>query len=86
MGQCGRITTLIVPAEMRLLFRTTFAPEYDLDFAIAAIPTAAAAMAKKYHFRGATLHGLNDIILNSGLSIDYNLVSRQAELFQELPR
>src|ERR1700677_3344010 len=37
------------------------------------------AFAKKYGFRGATLHGLNDIILRTGLSVDYNEVSRQAE-------
>ena len=39
-------------------------------------------MAKKHDFRGATLHGLNDIILNSGLSVDYRIVSKQAELFR----
>ena len=37
------------------------------------------AKAKQYGFRGATLHGLNDIILQSGLSVDYNEVSRDAE-------
>lgn len=37
------------------------------------------AFAKKYGFRGATLHGLNDIILRTGLAVDYNEVSRQAE-------
>ena len=34
------------------------------------------AFAKKYGFRGATLHGLNDIILRTGLSVDYNDVSK----------
>lgn len=37
------------------------------------------AFAKQYGFRGATLHGLNDIILHSGLSVDYNEVSKVAE-------
>jgi hypothetical protein len=37
------------------------------------------AFAKKYGFRGATLHGLNETILRTGLSVDYNEVSRQAE-------
>src|SRR5271163_2473857 len=37
------------------------------------------AFAKQYGFRGATLHGLNQIILNSGLAVDYNEVSRLAE-------
>jgi aminopeptidase len=65
-------------------FSDHICPEYDLVFAITdySLTAPLTAMAKKHHFRGATLHGLNDIILNSGLSIDYNLVSRQAELFR----
>ena len=65
-------------------FSDHICPEYDLVFAITdySLTAPLTAMAKKHDFRGATLHGLNDIILNSGLSIDYNLVSRQAELFR----
>jgi aminopeptidase len=37
------------------------------------------AFAKQYGFRGATLHGLNQTILNSGLAVDYDEVSRNAE-------
>jgi leucyl aminopeptidase (aminopeptidase T) len=37
------------------------------------------AFAKQFGFRGATLHGLNSIILETGLAVDYNEVSRQAE-------
>jgi leucyl aminopeptidase (aminopeptidase T) len=37
------------------------------------------AFAKRFGFRGATLHGLNDVILRSGLAVDYNDVSAQAE-------
>ncbi len=37
------------------------------------------AFAKQYGFRGATLHGVNDIILASGLSVNYEEVSREAE-------
>ncbi|HEX8312840.1 MAG TPA: hypothetical protein VF614_16070 [Chthoniobacteraceae bacterium] len=37
------------------------------------------AFAKQYGFRGATLHGVNQIILSSGLAVDYNEVSVQAE-------
>ena len=40
------------------------------------------AFARKYGFRGATLHGLNEIILHTGLSVDYNEVSRDAEKFR----
>jgi len=65
-------------------FSNHICPEYDLVFAITdySLTAPLTAMAKEHDFRGATLHGLNDIILNSGLSIDYNLVSRQAELFR----
>lgn len=37
------------------------------------------AFAKRYGFRGATMHGLNEVILRTGLSVDYDEVSRQAE-------
>jgi len=37
------------------------------------------AKCKEFGFRGATLHGLNQIIVDSGLSVDYNLVSDEAE-------
>ena len=37
------------------------------------------AKCKVHGFRGATLHGLNDIILNSGLAVDYHEVSADAE-------
>lgn len=37
------------------------------------------AFAKKHGFRGATMHGMNEVILRSGLAVDYFDVSRQAE-------
>lgn len=37
------------------------------------------AFAKQYGFRGATLHGVNEIILSSGLSVNYLEVSKEAE-------
>lgn len=37
------------------------------------------ALAKQIGFRGATLHGVNDIILRSGLAVDYHEVSKAAE-------
>ena len=67
-----------------MTFTEHICPKYDLIFAITdySLTAPLTSMAKKYGFRGATLHGLNDIILNSGLSVDYQLVSRQAELFR----
>ena len=34
---------------------------------------------KNFNFRGATMHGMNDVILNSGLAVDYQEVSDDAE-------
>ncbi|MBV9672922.1 MAG: hypothetical protein JO076_08885 [Verrucomicrobia bacterium] len=56
-------------------------PEYDIILCISTYSATAplTAFAKKYGFRGATLHGLNSIILATGLSVDYEDVSRTAE-------
>jgi hypothetical protein len=56
-------------------------PDYDLILCITTYSATAplTAMAKKYNFRGATMHGVNDIILSTGLAVDYNEVSVNAE-------
>lgn len=56
-------------------------PNYDLILCISTYSATAplTASAKKHGFRGATLHGVNDIILRSGLAVDYEQVSRTAE-------
>ncbi len=56
-------------------------PNYDLILCISTFSATAplTAKCKEYGFRGATLHGLNDIILNSGLAVDYEEVSADAE-------
>jgi len=56
-------------------------PAYDIVLCISTYSATAplTALAKKIGFRGATLHGLNKIILDTGLSVDYEEVSRQAE-------
>ena len=41
------------------------------------------ASAKKYGFRGSTMHGMNDIILKSGLAVDYNEVSDETERLRQ---
>jgi aminopeptidase len=53
---------------------------YITDYSATAPATAAA---KKHGFRGATMHGMNDIILNTGLSVDYNEVSKETELLRK---
>ncbi|HEV7405722.1 MAG TPA: hypothetical protein VGO11_22450 [Chthoniobacteraceae bacterium] len=54
---------------------------YDLVLCISTYSATAplTALAKQFGFRGATMHGMNDIILASGLSVDYFEVSKQAE-------
>jgi aminopeptidase len=56
-------------------------PNYDLILCISTYSATAplTAFAKSFGFRGATLHGLNEIILASGLAVDYNEVSKTAE-------
>ena len=56
-------------------------PNYDLILCISTWSATAplTAKAREYGFRGATLHGLNEVILNSGLAVDYHEVSRDAE-------
>ena len=56
-------------------------PNYNLILCISTFSATAplTAFAKQYGFRGATLHGLNKIILSTGLAVDYNEVSKAAE-------
>jgi leucyl aminopeptidase (aminopeptidase T) len=56
-------------------------PKFDLILCISTFSATAplTAFAKQFGFRGATLHGLNEIILSSGLAVDYNEVSKTAE-------
>ena len=56
-------------------------PIYDIILCITEWSATAplTAKCKEFGFRGATMHGMNDIILNSGLSVDYDDVSSDAE-------
>ncbi len=56
-------------------------PNYDIILCISTFSATAplTAKCKEFGFRGATLHGLNDIILNTGLAVDYDEVSADAE-------
>ncbi len=56
-------------------------PNYNLILCISTFSATAplTAKCKEFGFRGATLHGLNDVILNSGLAVDYHEVSADAE-------
>jgi len=56
-------------------------PNYDLLLCLSTYSATAplTAFAKQYGFRGATLHGVNQIILSTGLAVDYHEVSTEAE-------
>lgn len=64
-----------------LSLETDIYPDYDIILCVSTYSATAplTAMAKKYNFRGATLHGVNEVILSTGLAVDYNDVSRDAE-------
>lgn len=55
--------------------------KYDIILCITDYSATAplTASSKKYGFRGTTMHGLNDIIIESGLSVDYNDISKKTE-------
>ena len=57
-------------------------PNYDIILCVTDWSATAplTEKCKKFGFRGATLHGVNDVILSSGLAVDYNEVSEDAEL------
>ncbi|MGK0464113.1 MAG: hypothetical protein ACJAT5_000520 [Lentimonas sp.] len=56
-------------------------PNYDIILTVSTYSATAplTSKCKEFGFRGATLHGLNQIILDSGLSVDYDIVSEEAE-------
>lgn len=56
-------------------------PEYQLILVVSTYSATAplTAKAKEFGFRGATLHGLNQVIVDTGLSVDYEEVSADAE-------
>ena len=56
-------------------------PNYGIILTVSTFSATAplTAKAKEFGFRGATLHGLNQIILNTGLAVDYNEVSDDTE-------
>ena len=56
-------------------------PEYDIILCVSTFSATAPLTAKcrEFGFRGATMHGMNEIILQSGLAVDYDEVSADAE-------
>ncbi len=60
-------------------------PNYDLILTVSTYSATAplTAKCKEFGFRGATLHGLNQVIVETGLSVDYNDVSADAEALRQ---
>jgi len=73
------------PDGRQLSFEKDIYPNYDLILCVSTYSATAplTASAKQHGFRGATLHGVNDIILSSGLSVDYDEVSVEAEKLRQ---
>jgi hypothetical protein len=71
----------VTPTGKEVRFERDIYPNYDLILCISTYSATAplTVFAKKYGFRGATLHGLNQTILETGLAVDYEIVSRDAE-------
>ena len=72
---------VFAPDGHQLSFQKDIYPNYDLILCISTYSATAplTAWAKKFGFRGATLHGVNQTILETGLSVDYDVVSAEAE-------
>ena len=56
-------------------------PNYDIILTVSTYSATAplTEKCKEFGFRGATLHGLNQVILDTGLAVDYEQVSENAE-------
>ncbi len=65
----------------QLSFERDIYPHYGIILCISTYSATAplTAHAKKHGFRGATMHGMNTVILRTGLAVDYDEVSRDAE-------
>lgn len=73
------------PDGRQLSFEKDIYPNYDIILCVSTYSATAplTASAKQHGFRGATLHGVNDIILSSGLAVDYDEVSVEAEKLRQ---
>jgi hypothetical protein len=73
------------PEGQQVSFEKDIYPRYDILLCISTHSATAplTASAKRVGFRGATMHGLNPIILSSGLAVDYEQVSERAERLRQ---
>ncbi len=73
--------TAFTPEGKEVRMEDAIYTKYDIVLCISTYSATAplTAFAKKFGFRGATMHGMNATILRSGLAVDYDDVSREAE-------
>ena len=73
--------TAFTPAGVEVKMADAIYSKYDIVLCVSTYSATAplTAFAKKFGFRGATMHGMNATILRSGLAVDYDDVSREAE-------
>lgn len=73
------------PTGKKLDLERDIYPHYDIILCISTYSATAplTAASKRFGFRGGTFHGLNDIILQTGLAVDYNEVSRFTEKLRQ---
>jgi len=73
--------TAFTPAGAEVRMADAIYSKYDIILCVSTFSATAplTAFAKKFGFRGATMHGMNATILRSGLAVDYDEVSREAE-------
>ena len=73
------------PTGEQVSFERDIYPKYDILLCISTYSATAplTATARKVGFRGATMHGLNPIILRSGLAVNYEEVSERAERLRQ---
>ncbi len=73
--------TAIAPNGIEYDFSQDIYSQYDIILCLSTYSATAplTLAAKRYGFRGATLHGLNETILQTGLAVDYFQVSRDTE-------
>jgi aminopeptidase len=66
------------PEGRNVSFQKEIYPHYQILLCIGDYSATAplTATSKKFGFRGGTLHGMNETIVRTGLSVDYNEVSR----------
>lgn len=77
--------TAMAPDGTILNFEKEIYPEYNILLCISEFSATAplTATAKRFGFRGATMHGMNETILKTGLAVDYNEVSRFTESLRQ---